>query len=210
MHINTFLITAGFIALGSADSSAKTFTSAGTVDKGFIIPENLPEGVYTVTMDGAGKAHHSRVADLGEPIVDPEPLVEARTSFPPPLFQWKKRHFDYDCADHARMDPDATDRAVAGVRNECGTSSGHYYAIANGGGQRIAAFYCRFSGSGSCGADLRYRYESIAGVCGKHTSGWSDWWVGSKSQFAIGYLPVNPGEVFCGTTRDAEARRADL
>ncbi|KAI6369269.1 hypothetical protein MCOR25_004450 [Pyricularia grisea] len=196
------------MTLGSADSSAKTFTSAGTVSKGFIIPENLPEGVYTVTMDGAGKAHHTRVADLGEPIVDPEPVVIARTSFPPSVFQWKKRYFGYDCANHTKMDPDATDRAVASVHTECGTSSGHYYAIANGSDQPIAAFYCRFSGSGPCGDDLRFRYESIAGVCGKHTSGWSDWWVGSKSQFAIGYLPVNPGQAFCGS--DAESRRTDL
>ncbi|EHA57097.1 hypothetical protein MGG_14564 [Pyricularia oryzae 70-15] len=143
MQINTFLLTAGFIALGSADSSSRTFTSAGTANKGFVIPENLPEGFCTATMDGT---------------------------------------------DHAKMDPDATDRAVASVRTECGTSFGHYNAIANGGGgQRIAAFYCRFSGFGSCGDHLRFRYESIARVCGKHTAGLSDWWAGSKSQFAIGY-----------------------
>lgn len=56
MQINTFLLTAGFIALGSADSSSRTFTSAGTANKGFVIPENLPEGVYTVAMDRTGKA----------------------------------------------------------------------------------------------------------------------------------------------------------
>lgn len=215
MHLNTFLITAGFIALGSADTATVTFTSAGTIDKGFNIPENLPEGVYSVTMDGTGTAQHTRLADLRDPIFDPEPVAVARSSFPQP-FQWRKRYFGYDCADHVKMDPDATDRAVASVRIECGTSSGLYYAIANGDDQRIAAFYCRFSGSGSCGNDLRYRYESIVGVCGKHISGWSDWWVGSRSQFAIGYLPVNPGGggTFCGRTRDAlhetEARRGDL
>ncbi|KAI7914674.1 hypothetical protein M0657_009366 [Pyricularia oryzae] len=172
MQINTFLLTAGFIALGSADSSSRTFTSAGTANKGFVIPENLPEGF----------------SELAGPIIDPEPVVVARTSFPPSLLQWKMLYFGYDCADHAKMDPDATDRAVASVRTECGTSFGHYNAIANGGGgQRIAAFYCRFSGFGSCGDHLRFRYESIARVCGKHTAGLSDWWAGSKSQFAIGY-----------------------
>ncbi|TLS28386.1 hypothetical protein PpBr36_01929 [Pyricularia pennisetigena] len=215
MRFASFLASSGLVALawasGSADNAtARMFTSSGTADQGFTIPEELPEGVYSVKVDESGMAHHTRVGDISGPFVnaEPEPDVVARSSTPRTPSRLQKRYWGYECKDHIKMQSAPTDRAVAALRKTCGKgllafAGTHHYAIANGDGQRIAAFYCRHAGSGYCtDEETRYRYESITGVCGLYSEGWSDWWDGRFSQMAIGYHPVNPRGAFCGRNHD--------
>ncbi|KAI6369268.1 hypothetical protein MCOR25_004449 [Pyricularia grisea] len=211
MRFTSFLASSGLVALawasGSADNAtARMFTSAATADQGFTIPEELPEGVYSVDVDETGLARHTRVGDIVVPLDDaePEPVV-ARASTPSRLH---KRYWDYECVNHAKMQRAPTDSAVASLRSYCGSgrlayAGTHYYAIANGDGQRIAAFYCRYAGSAYCTSEeTRVRYASITGVCGLYSEGWSDWWEGPTSQMAIGYHPVNSRGAFCGRNHD--------
>ncbi|TLD22225.1 hypothetical protein PspLS_08273, partial [Pyricularia sp. CBS 133598] len=91
MRFTTFLASSGLVARACASTSASvdsvtfnTFTSAGTANEGFTIPEDLLEGVYSVNIDESGLAHHTHTGDISEPIGDPKPQpgVIARTSTP--------------------------------------------------------------------------------------------------------------------------------
>ncbi|KAL8366464.1 hypothetical protein RB595_004985 [Gaeumannomyces hyphopodioides] len=185
MRPSTALLSS-LLGLAAAMSSGEEFTSSGTLDGGFTIPEGLPDGIYSVSVDEDGVAHHTAVSTLSS-------RSGARLGL--------------DCGGGNEMNHQATDTAVSLLRRECGGGKTvgvgtHLYGIGNSGGHQVAAFFCLFSHNPSQRAcydsEAGQRYESITQVCGWYREGWTDWWSGPTKEYSYGYHLVDGRRNFCG------------
>ncbi|KAF3802715.1 hypothetical protein GCG54_00013949 [Colletotrichum gloeosporioides] len=65
----------GLLGLGA---TATSFTSTGTPDGGFSIPDDIPDGVYSVSYDDSGLAVHTAIEDLEVRDIGAVPSIETR------------------------------------------------------------------------------------------------------------------------------------
>lgn len=56
------IIISGLLGLGA---TATSFISTGTLDGGFSIPDDIPDGVYSVSYDDSGLAVHTAIERRG-------------------------------------------------------------------------------------------------------------------------------------------------
>ncbi|EJT69571.1 hypothetical protein GGTG_13187 [Gaeumannomyces tritici R3-111a-1] len=208
MRPSTALLSS-LLGLATAMSSGEEFTSSGTPDGGFTIPKGLPDGIYSVSVDEAGVAHHTTVSTLSSRSEGAAPLdvlgaVKRRRSGGATL---QKRDWGFDCGGGREMNHQATDTAVDLLRRECGGGKTvgvgtHLYGIGNSGGHQVAAFFCLFDHNPSeraCyNSEAGLRYEAITQVCGWYREGWTDWYSGSTKEYTYGYHLVDDNKNFCG------------
>ncbi|KAF4869244.1 hypothetical protein CGCSCA1_v011637 [Colletotrichum siamense] len=196
------IIISGLLGLGV---TATSFTSTGTLDGGFSIPDDIPDGVYSISYDDSGLAVHTAIEDLEVRDIGAVPSIETRDRAGGATLG--KRDWYHDCGGIQNMDHGATDRAVDSLKWECGGGKEigvgeRLYGISSGGGQRVVAFFCLFSHRGnrrSCYSDeAAQRFASITNVCGWYVSGWTDWWSGSTKEYTYGYHVLGDNNNFCG------------
>lgn len=69
------IIISGLLGLGV---TATSFTSTGTLDGGFSIPDDIPDGVYSVSYDDSGLAVHTAIENLEVRDIGAVPSIETR------------------------------------------------------------------------------------------------------------------------------------
>ncbi|GKU02973.1 hypothetical protein FLAG1_12158 [Fusarium langsethiae] len=200
MHFSPIIISAilSSSAFGLAVPSAednkhvKRFDVPGaSMEDGFTIPQNTPDGFYRVHIGEDGVAHHIKVdmdlesLDEGD---DTSPALNTRQS-------WQ---ITCEGSSLNRNDADLT---VKLLRDGCGSGHtvqprDHYYVISG----RVASYFCNnTSGRVTCSATIvrEQIQENISRRCGTFKAGWSRW-VNSNGPVSVGYQNVNNQNSFCG------------
>ncbi|KAL8396397.1 hypothetical protein RB594_004626 [Gaeumannomyces avenae] len=192
-------------------SSGEEFTSSGTLDGGFTIPKGLPDGIYSVSVDEAGVAHHTAVSTLSSRSEGAAPLgvlgaVKRGRSGGATL---QKRDWGFDCGGGREMNHQATDVAVdqpapAGVRRRQDRGRGRapvrHRRLGRPPGRRLllpllpqtpASALATIRKPG-CGTKPSLRFAA------GYREGWTDWWSGSNKEYTYGYHLVDGNRNFCG------------
>ena len=193
----------------SETNTEGVFTTSVDAQGGFIVPEDIEQGVYSVFVDENGVAHHTKLNGTSSaPLIDSIKQDETATNkvakrqlgeYGPPNIKCSSQDLDHGWCDEA----------VADLRGQCGNWLGvkgdhHIYAVRG----NIAAFFCNRDGPewatagrlADCTSNWIGDYlAKITNYCGWYRGGWTephdDWGVPPVS---IGYHHVGADKVFCG------------
>ncbi|KAJ4111482.1 hypothetical protein NW768_011836 [Fusarium equiseti] len=162
-----------------------------SVEDGFTIPENTPDGFYRVHIGEDGVAHHTKV-DMNLESTDGSDAVSSALD--------KRQGWQVKCEGSSLNQRDA-DLTVKLLRDGCGSGhtvqpNDHYYVISG----RVASYFCNnVSGYTTCSATIvrQQIQENVSSYCGKFKAGWSRWNY-SNGHVSVGYQNVNNQNSFCG------------
>ncbi|KAL5894895.1 hypothetical protein ACKVWC_000112 [Pyricularia oryzae] len=182
--------------------------SGASRDRGFTIPDGTPDGMYRVTIDDDGVAHHTRVEEGGSggkisanAVALPVGVAPttAAPSDPSLLLSGRQDDWRVTCADYD-LDRGDADTVVRTLKWGCGSGTdlraGDDFYSKYGS---VVAYFCNTSRSTTyvCTEDLIGRQIQSGGVsadCGAYRAGWSNW----RSDVSIGYERANSNLYFCG------------
>jgi hypothetical protein len=174
-----------------------------SVEEGFKIPEGIPNGVYTVSINSDGVAHYQR-HDLPTDTYQDE-MEGGEALDAPPSGLVERASWSYHCGDKRPLNKQSTDHAVRWLKGLCSYDE-------HGAGQGVvppsvryeiaiiydvAAYFCNFDKRPHiCKPDeidthLRGR---VAQKCGAYRSGWANW----DGRISIGHQWVDHTWTFCG------------
>ncbi|KAL9562088.1 hypothetical protein ACKAV7_013632 [Fusarium commune] len=162
-----------------------------SVEEGFTIPQDTPEGFYRVHIGDDGVAHHTKVDMNLEPTGDGDDTSSALD---------RRQSWQVTCEGSSLNRNDA-DLTVKLLRDGCGSGHtvqprDHYYVISG----RVASYFCNnTSGRATCSATIvrQQIQENVSRRCGTFKAGWSRW-VNSNGPVSVGYQNVNSQNSFCG------------
>jgi hypothetical protein len=176
-------------------------TAKASIDEGFIIPQKVPTGLYSVTVDvETGFAHHTK---LESPDVSelPESTSEPTTSGVPASPLVGRQSWQATCpSPRYALNRDFTDNAVSVLKWSCrgdgckpGPNVHYYFSWGN-----VVAYVCNFT------SDLKYTVydwmisqvlqEQVSQTCGAYNAGWSTF----DGKLSIGQEYLNTNSYFCG------------
>ncbi|KLO85078.1 hypothetical protein CEK26_002322 [Fusarium fujikuroi] len=182
------------LAVPQAEDSnlMKRFDVPGaSLEEGFTIPEDIPDGFYRAHIDDDGVAHHTKID------MNLEPTGEGDGTSSP---LDKRQSWRVTCEGSSLNRNDA-DLTVKLLRDGCGSGHtvqprDHYYVISG----RVASYFCNnTSGRTTCSATIvrQQIQESVSSRCGTFKAGWArrD---NSNGHVSVGYQNVNSQNSFCG------------
>ncbi|KAF4457667.1 hypothetical protein F53441_427 [Fusarium austroafricanum] len=199
MHFSSIIVPALLssalgLAVPQAEDSKlmKRFDVPGaSMEDGFTIPQDTPDGFYRVHIGEDGVAHHTKVDIDLESLNDADAISSALD---------KRQSWQVTCEGSSLNRNDA-DRTVKILRDGCGNGHtvqprDHYYVISG----RVASYFCNnSSGRVTCSATIirEQIQENVSRRCGTFKAGWSRW-ENSNGHISVGYQNVNNQNSFCG------------
>jgi len=188
------------------------FTSTGSPEQGFKIPKRTLPGIYKVTFDDEGVAHHVKLRDM--PTDVSRRTVDSRDAVNETIaLRERDTTLDIVCTGE-ELDSESVDIVVRRMYQACGPGDSiapdvHLYAIDG----QVVAFDCNFSADWIFCGDYRYEYifqEEIPGKCGRRNAGWAQYSDPAHSVGMHNWLPEEQrpwspdgGAYFCGRDHDA-------
>ncbi|TLD14648.1 hypothetical protein PspLS_11019 [Pyricularia sp. CBS 133598] len=176
-------------------------------ERGFTIPVGIPEGMYRVTIDDDGVAHHTRVEKPGAganlspaavalPLDTPTTAAPSNSSAP---LDARQNSWSVTCADYD-LDRNDADTVIRTLKWACGSGADlragddFYSKYGN-----VVVYFCNTSRSTTyeCTEDLigeELQGGGVSHTCGAYRAGWSNW----GGEVSIGYERVNSNLYWCG------------
>jgi hypothetical protein len=174
-----------------------------SVEEGFIVPEDTPVGLYRVSIDSDGVAHHVQV-ETSEQIEQLMSEIIADNDHDDDSNLEKRQSFSVSCRFGNRLNHEGADVTVRAMKASCGSgrtvpAGEHYYAVYN----NVVTYFCNNSGSGyRCTESLisQLIQGRVAGACGDYIEGWA---------YTAGPGPIRTGSeirkannYFCGANHN--------
>lgn len=189
-----------------ADDASLTFDVPGaSEEKGFQIPDGIPDGAYEVTIDDDGIAHHTRLrvelsdvtdADASSPSSSSTGLA-ARAGLVARQSAWS-----LVCGDGRSLNKGNTDAAVTWLRTTCSNGVDHtggrpvrsrLYTVVGD----VVAYFCNYDSQTRHCKNWEVTEQLQTGVgnrCGAYKPGWAVW----DGRMSIGQQWVDADRYFCG------------
>jgi len=187
------------LAVPASDIAASEFTTPGTPDSGFTIPEGTQPGLYKVTYDDNGFSHHIKIGEVSatDTLEDAgngtSPLRTRQSAIDVQIKGWGCPGYE--------VNHDAANALVSALISACQWpvyigARQHVYAFAWG----LAAFDCNFESFPILCTkeelDFRFR-NSLPQICGGWMAGWL-YFGYPDVVHSIGIHAVDSSLNFCG------------